>query len=79
MIENYQEAEGACCRLLIGMQSLPSDELRNVLSLGSGEGRIDNSTILRFKKKMAAEFRHQLTIGAPHNHDEAGLRRLSAQ
>ncbi|MEB3216892.1 MAG: hypothetical protein VKN72_11790 [Nostocales cyanobacterium 94392] len=28
---------------------------------------------------MAAEFRYQLTIGAPNNQDEAGLRRLSAQ
>lgn len=79
LIEKYPGREGACCRLLIGMQSLPSDELRNVLSLGSGDGRIDNSTILRFKKKMAAEFRHQLTIGAPNNQDEAALRRLSAQ
>ena len=79
LIEKYPGGEGDCCRLLIGMQSLPSDELRNVLSLGTGEGRIDNSTILRFKKKMAAEFRHQLTIGAPNNWDEAGLRRLSAQ
>ena len=28
---------------------------------------------------MAAEFRQQLTIGAPTNQDEAGLRRLSHQ
>lgn len=79
LIENYAGGEDACCRLLIGMQSLPSDELGNVLSLGSGEGRLDNSTIIRMKKKMAAQFRHQLTIGAPNNQDEAGLRRLSAQ
>ncbi len=78
LIERYSGGE-ACCRLVIGMQSLPSDQLRNVLSLGSGEGRLDNSTIIRLKKKMAAEFRHQLTIGAPNNSDEAGLRRLSSQ
>lgn len=79
LIEKYAGGEDGCCRLLIGMQSLPSDELGNVLSLGSGEGRLDNSTIIRMKKKMAAQFRHQLTIGAPNNQDEAGLRRLSAQ
>ncbi|MGB3652596.1 MAG: helicase-related protein [Rivularia sp. (in: cyanobacteria)] len=79
LIERYPGGEVGCCRLLIGMQSLPSDELRNVLSLVGGEGRLDNSTIIRLKKKMAAEFRHQLIIGAPSNSDEAGLRRLSSQ
>ncbi len=79
LIEKYPGGEIGCCRLLIGMQSLPSDELRNVLSLGGGAGRLDNSTIIRLKKKMAAEFRHQLIMGAPNNRDEAGLRRLSSQ
>ncbi len=79
LIERYPGGEVGCCRLLIGMQSLPSDELRNVLSLVGGEGRLDNSTIIRLKKKMAAEFRNQLIIGAPSNRDEAGLRRLSSQ
>ena len=79
LIEKYVGGEGTCCRLLIGMQSLPSDEVRTAFSLGSGEERLDNSTIVRLKKKMAAEFRHQLTIGAPNDRDEAGLRRLSKQ
>jgi superfamily II DNA or RNA helicase len=79
LIERYPGGEVGCCRLLIGMQSLPSDELRNVLSVVGGEGRLDNSTIIRLKKKMAAEFRDQLMIGAPNNQDEAGLRRLSSQ
>ncbi|MEH2140710.1 helicase-related protein [Nostoc sp.] len=79
LIEQYVGSENACCRLLIGMQSLPSDEVHAAFTLGSGDGRIDNSAIVRFKKRMAAEFRKQLTIGAPTNQDEAGLRRLSHQ
>ena len=79
LIERYPGGEVGCCRLLIGMQSLPSDELRSVLSLVGGEGRLDNSTIIRLKKKMAAEFRNQLIMGAPSNRDEAGLKRLSSQ
>ncbi|MEH1949038.1 MAG: helicase-related protein [Nostoc sp.] len=79
LIEQYVGSENACCRLLIGMQSLPSDEVHAAFSLSSGDGRIDNSSIVRFKKRMAAEFRQQLTIGAPTNQDEAGLRRLSHQ
>ncbi|MEH2192177.1 MAG: helicase-related protein [Nostoc sp.] len=79
LIEQYVGGENACCRLLIGMQSLPSDEVHAAFSLVSGDGRIDNSSIVRFKKRMAEEFRQQLTIGAPTNQDEAGLRRLSHQ
>ncbi len=79
LIEQYIGGEVSCCRLLVGMQSLPSDEVHTAFTLGAGEGRLDNSTIIRFKKKIAAEFKDQLTIGAPTNEDEAGLRRLSHQ
>jgi SNF2 family DNA or RNA helicase len=79
LIEQYIGNEGACCRLLVGMQSLPRDEVHAAFSLGSKDFRIDNSAILRFKKRIAAEFRQQLIIGAPTNQDEAALRRLSAQ
>ncbi|RCJ24792.1 NgoFVII family restriction endonuclease [Nostoc minutum NIES-26] len=79
LIEQYVGSEKACCRLLIGMQSLPSDGVHAAFTLGSGDGRIDNSAIVRFKKLMASEFRQQLAIGAPTNQDEAGLRRLSYQ
>ncbi|MBR8835777.1 MAG: NgoFVII family restriction endonuclease [Stigonema ocellatum SAG 48.90 = DSM 106950] len=79
LIEQYVGSEKACCRLLIGMQSRESDEVHAAFTLGTGDGRIDNNAIVRFKKRMAAEFRKQLTIGAPTNQDEAGLRRLSHQ
>ena len=79
LIEQYVGSEKACCRLLIGMQSRESDEVHAAFTLGTGDERIDNSAIVRFKKRMATEFRKQLTIGAPTNQDEAGLRRLSHQ
>ncbi len=79
LVEQYVGGESACCRLLVGMQSLPSDEVYAAFTLAGGEQRIDNSAILRLKKRIAAEFRQQLIIGAPTNQDEAGLRRLSNQ
>jgi hypothetical protein len=78
LIDQFSGGE-SCCRLLIGMSCLPRDEVYAAFTLGIGDGRIDNSAILRFKKQMAAQFRQQLTIGAPTNRDEAGLRRLSSQ
>ncbi|MEG5016068.1 MULTISPECIES: helicase-related protein [unclassified Microcoleus] len=79
LIEAYVGNQGACCRLLVGMQSLPADELNASFSLISHHGGIDNNAIIRLKKRMAEEFRHQLTIGAPSDIDEQGLRRLSYQ
>ena len=83
LIEQYvggvDGGHGSCCRLLIGMQSLPTDEVHDAFTLGTGDGRIDNSAIVRFKKRIASEFRQQLMIGAPTNDHEAGLRRLSNQ
>ena len=61
------------------MQTLPQDELRDALSLASGHDGLDQQAVLNLKKRMAEEFRNQLTFGAPTNADELGLRRLSAQ
>ncbi len=79
LIETYVGNQGACCRILVGMQRLPSDELNASLSLRSHHERIDNSEINRLKKRMAEEFRQQLIIGAPNDEDEKGLQRLSYQ
>lgn len=77
-IERWSGGEGNCCRLLVGMQKLPQDELRESIGLIETSG-IDNQTAVRLKKKLAEEFREQLTFGAPTTADEAGLRRLAAQ
>jgi len=79
LIEAWPGGEGACCRVIVGMQRLPQDELREGFSLITGPDGLDQQTALRLKKTAAQEFRTQLTIGAPNNVDEAGLRRLSAQ
>jgi hypothetical protein len=78
-IEKWNGGEDAQCRLLVGMQRLPADELRECLSLIYADQTIDNQTAIRLRKKLAEEFRDQLTFGVPTNEDEAGLRRLAAQ
>jgi superfamily II DNA or RNA helicase len=78
-IDKWAGGEGNCCRLLVGMQHLPQEELRTAMSLIKGDVAMDNQTALRVKKKLAEEFRDQLTIGIPTNEDELGLRRLAAQ
>lgn len=79
LIERWAGGNGQQCRLLIGMQRLPQDELRMTYSLLPQEDQISNQTVIRLKRRLAEEFRAQLSFGAPTDGDEAGLRRLSAQ
>lgn len=79
LIALWPGGEDACCRLLVGMQRLPEDELRSALGVGNDEPALDNQTAIRLKRKLAEEFRAQLTLGMPSNEDEAGLRRLAEQ
>jgi len=79
LVEKWAGGDGHCCRLLVGMQQLPQDQLRAAMGLVKGEEQIDQATALRLKRKLAQEFRDQLMVGIPTNDDEAGLRRLASQ
>ena len=79
LIEQWSGGAGQQCRLLIGMQRLPQDDLRSAFSQSGSQDQLDNQTALRLKRKLAEEFRTQLTFGVPNNADEAGLRRLAVQ
>jgi hypothetical protein len=78
-IEEWAGGQDYCCRLLVGMHRQPEEELRAAFGFDQNDERMDNQTALRLKKELAQEFRRQLTIGAPTNADEDGLRRLAAQ
>src|SRR3990172_5787977 len=56
-IEQWAGGDGGCCRLLVGMQRLPHDELQENIRLTKKEEGIDNQTALRLKKKLAEQFR----------------------
>ncbi len=77
-IDNWQGDAEKCCRLMVGMQSAPQDELRKFFSLAQKQD-LDQSTLVRLKKQIAQEFREQLTFGIPTTTDETALRQLSEQ
>jgi len=79
LVEKWAGGDGHCCRLLVGMQQMPQDQLRSAMSLVKGEEQIDQATAIALKRKLAEDFRNQLTVGIPTNDDEEGLRRLAAQ
>lgn len=77
-IDSLQGSDGKCCRLIVGMQSAPQEELRKIFSLVSQQ-ELDQQTIVRRKKEIAQEFKNQLTLGIPTAEDEKALRQLSEQ
>ncbi len=79
LAEKWSGGVGHQCRLLVGMQRLPQEELRHAYSLVPQDEQMSNQAVIRLKRKLAEEFRAQLTFGAPNDADEAGLRRLAAQ
>ncbi|MBR8828239.1 MAG: DEAD/DEAH box helicase family protein [Gomphosphaeria aponina SAG 52.96 = DSM 107014] len=78
-LEHFLGGKGACCRLLLGMQKLPETDLHRSLSLRNNHDRLDNRTVIRFKKQATQAFCDQLIWGAPTNEDEAALLRLRQQ
>ena len=66
------------CRLLIGMQKMPEEILREYFHHHEALA-IDNSEVVKLRKKIAEEFRDQLMIGVPTDADEGALRKLSRQ
>jgi hypothetical protein len=78
-INRWSGGPGHCCRLLVGMQRPPHKELREALSVVHSAEGMDNQTALREKRRLADEFKTQLTVGEPTSADEAGLRRLAAR
>ena len=78
-IDSWPGGDGHCVRLLVGMQKMPQDELQRQYSFNSEDDELDNPTKLKLKKRLAEEFKAQLTIGAPTDADEASLRKLARQ
>lgn len=66
------------CRLLVGMQKLPVDILKSYFTEDQ-DHMLDQAEALKLKKKLAQEFKDQLTIGTPSESDEQALRKLSRQ
>ncbi|RYE56743.1 MAG: NgoFVII family restriction endonuclease, partial [Sphingobacteriales bacterium] len=67
-----------CSRLLVGMQKLPIDIIKEHFSHDENH-TMDQAEAIKLKKRLAQEFKEQLTIGTPTEQDEKALRLLSKQ
>lgn len=80
VVASWPKTDTPPCRLLVGMQRLPQEELNLLVNDAKNtDERITNKRVAQLKRNIANEFQKQLTIGTPTPTDEAGLRRLAKQ
>ena len=79
LIADWQPEAGQVCRVLIGMQRPPHDDVRALYQAAGDETLIDNARAAEIKHKFAAHLREQITLGIPTGADEKGLQRLTKQ
>jgi superfamily II DNA or RNA helicase len=77
-IPEGEEQKFRVCRLLIGMHNNPHEIIREQYSIEENK-EIDNKKAAALKKRLALEFKEQLTIGTPTDKDETVLRKLCQQ
>lgn len=79
LVQPWSAEAGQICRVLVGMQRPPSDEIRELYRADSGADSLDNATAARLKTQFAQHLREQITLGIPTGKDEAALRKLALQ
>ena len=79
LIAKWQPDAGQRCRVLIGMQRPPHEEVRALYQAVGDDALMDNARASEIKHKFAAHLREQITFGIPTSSDEKGLQRLAKQ
>ncbi|PAP76374.1 helicase-related protein [Rubrivirga marina] len=78
-VEAVAGGEGRQCRIIVGMHRSESGELKEALRLDRDGDGVDMGEAVRLKRRLAEEFKEQLTLGSPSNADERALRLLARQ
>jgi superfamily II DNA or RNA helicase len=79
LVQPWQPSAGQICRVLVGMQRPPQEDIRALYRTEGSTPRMDNGEAARLKTQFAAHLREQIVLGIPSGRDEAGLRTLAAQ
>ena len=79
IVGEWDGDDETCCRVLIGMNATPEEQLRAAVPGTGEEERVTNRVAERERKRIMLDFRRQLMVGTPRNQDEEALHRLIGQ
>lgn len=77
LAERFSGTDDSCCRILVGMQKPPEEQMREAYRAIRKEAPLDAPTIAHLRKQASESFRTQLAFGIPTNQAEAALKRLA--
>ena len=79
LIEPWQPETAQVCRVLIGMQRPPHEDVKALYKINDADDLLDNARASELKRKFAESLKEQITFGLPTSSDEKGLKRLASQ
>ena len=62
-IDAWAGGDGACCRVLVGMQGRPEEELRSHLAQFGDPPLMDNATAIRQRKQLTSSISVSISCG----------------
>ena len=65
IVQAWQPEQGQVCRVIVGMQRPPHEDIRELYRQADESGLIDNATASRLKTQFAAHLREQITLVYP--------------
>ena len=79
LAERFAGTDEGCCRVLVGMQKPPEEQMREAYRAIRKDELLDVPAIARLQRKASESFRTQLAFGVPTNEAEVALRQLAQQ
>ena len=79
LIDHFEGDDTSCCRVLVGMQRLPEEDMRVAQSALSDNVILDGPTRARLVAQAAQSFKEQIEFGVPNAAAEKTLRQLATQ
>lgn len=77
LAEHFTGDDDSCCRILVGMQKPPEDQVREAYRAIRKSDSLDPPAVAHLRKQAAESFRMQLSFGVPTNQAELALNRLA--
>lgn len=77
LAEHFTGDDDSYCRILVGMQKPPEDQVREAYRAIRKDESLDPPAVAQLRKQAAESFRMQLSFGVPTNQAEAALNRLT--
>lgn len=79
LIDKFRGTEDSCCRILVGMQRPPEEQMRELQRAIKEETFLDGPTLVRLRREIVESFKEQIEFGVPTLTAEKTLQQLARQ